>query len=72
VIDGLMAFKGSANLTQTAWRKAARGYDEVEVLTDVEKVINLHNSYFSPVWADLSEYGDAIAINNSMIDGSAA
>jgi phosphatidylserine/phosphatidylglycerophosphate/cardiolipin synthase-like enzyme len=72
VIDGLLAFKGSVNLTQTAWRKAARGYDEVEVLTDVEKVINLHNRYFSPIWADLSEYGDAIAINNNMIDGSAA
>jgi phosphatidylserine/phosphatidylglycerophosphate/cardiolipin synthase-like enzyme len=72
VIDGLLAFKGSVNLTQTAWRKAARGYDEVEVLTDVEKVINLHNRYFSPIWADLSEYGDAIVISNSIIDGSAA
>jgi phosphatidylserine/phosphatidylglycerophosphate/cardiolipin synthase-like enzyme len=72
VIDGLLAFKGSVNLTPTAWRKAARGYDEVEVLTDVEKVIDQHNRYFSPVWADLSEYGDAIAISNSVIDGSAA
>ncbi len=72
VIDGLLAFKGSVNLTQTAWRKAARGYDEVEVLTDVEKVINLHNHYFSPIWADLSEYGDTIMIDDSMSDGSAA
>ena len=54
------------------WRKAARGYDEVEVLTDVEKAINLHNRYFSPIWANLSEYGDTIAISNSIIDGSAA
>ena len=72
VIDGLMAFKGSANLTQTAWRKAEIGYDEIEVITNVEKVINLHNRYFSPVWADLSEYGDAIAISNSVIEDSAA
>jgi phosphatidylserine/phosphatidylglycerophosphate/cardiolipin synthase-like enzyme len=72
VIDGLIAFKGSANLTPTAWRKAARGYDEVEVLTDVEKVINLHNRYFSPIWADLSEYGGEIAISNSVIEDSAA
>jgi phosphatidylserine/phosphatidylglycerophosphate/cardiolipin synthase-like enzyme len=72
VIDGLLAFKGSVNLTQTAWRKAARGYDEVEVLTDVEKVINLHNRYFSPIWGDLSEYGDAIAIDDSSNDTSAA
>jgi phosphatidylserine/phosphatidylglycerophosphate/cardiolipin synthase-like enzyme len=72
VIDGLMAFKGSANLTQTAWRKAEIGYDEIEVVTDVEKVINLHNRYFSPVWADLGEYGDTIMIGDSMLDGSAA
>jgi phosphatidylserine/phosphatidylglycerophosphate/cardiolipin synthase-like enzyme len=72
VIDGLMGFKGSANLTQTAWRKAEIGYDEIEVVTDVEKVINLHNRYFSPVWADLSEYGDTIMIGDSMLDGSAA
>lgn len=72
VIDGLMAFKGSANLTQTAWRKAGRGYDEVEIVTDVEKVINLNNRYFSPVWAGLSEYGDTITIDDSMMDDSAA
>jgi len=72
VIDGLMAFKGSANLTQTAWRKAEIGYDEIEVVTNVEKVIDLHNRYFSPVWANLSEYGDTITIGDSRIDGSAA
>lgn len=72
VIDGLMAFKGSPNLTQTAWRKAGIGYDEVEVVTDVEKVIDLHNRYFSPVWADLSEYADTITIGDTRTDGSAA
>ena len=54
------------------WRKAGIGYDEVEIVTDVEKVIDLHNRYFSPVWADLSKYGDTITIGESMIDGSAA
>lgn len=72
VIDGLMAFKGSANLTQTAWRKAGIGYDEVEIVTEVEKVIDLHNRYFSPVWANLSAYGDTITIGNSVINDSAA
>ena len=73
VIDGLLGFKGSANLTQTAWRKAEKGLDELEVITDVEKVINLHNRYFSPVWADLSEYGDAIAISmDNLPDDTAA
>ena len=34
VIDGLMAFKGSANLTLNGWRKAARGRENVEVVTN--------------------------------------
>jgi hypothetical protein len=72
VIDGLTAFRGSANLTQMAWRKAEIGYDEIEVITNVEEVSKLHNRYFSPVWANLSEYGDTIGISDSMIDGSAA
>jgi hypothetical protein len=38
----------------------------------VEKVINLHNRYFSPIWADLNEYGDAIAIDDRSNDTSAA
>jgi phosphatidylserine/phosphatidylglycerophosphate/cardiolipin synthase-like enzyme len=72
VIDGLLAFRGSANLTLAAWRKAQWDYDEVEVVTDVEKVINLHNRYFSSVWAKLSDYGEAIAIANNLIDNTAA
>ena len=72
VIDGLLAFKGSANLTLTAWRKAQRDYDEIEVATDMEKVINLHNRYFSPIWRQLSEYGERIAIANNRIDDAAA
>jgi hypothetical protein len=62
IIDGLMAFKGSANLTLTGWRKAAQGYDELEIITDVEKVITLHNRYFSPIWANLNQYGETINI----------
>ena len=74
VIDGLLTFKGSVNLTPTAYRKAGNFYDEVEVLTDVSKVIEHHNRYFSPIWADLSdEYGNAIAIHNHpLIDDIAA
>lgn len=51
VIDGLLAFKGSANLTDFAWRKAAQGREVIEPVTDVSEVIDLHNRYFSPVWA---------------------
>lgn len=63
VIDGLIAFKGSVNLTLTAWRKSARLYDLLEVETDIEKVIELNNKYFSPVWAKLSDCGSVITIN---------
>jgi phosphatidylserine/phosphatidylglycerophosphate/cardiolipin synthase-like enzyme len=72
VIDGLLAFKGSANLTLGGWRKAQWGYDEIEVVTDVEKVINLHNRYFSPIWAKLSDCGETIAIANHPLDNKAA
>jgi phosphatidylserine/phosphatidylglycerophosphate/cardiolipin synthase-like enzyme len=72
VIDGLVAFTGGANLTLTGWRKASRGYDHVEVITDLDKVIELHNRLFSPRWAELSNYGDTIAIGNELIDDNAA
>ena len=68
VIDGLLAFKGSANLTLTAWRKAQSGYNELEAVTNMENVINLHNRCFSAIWAKLSEYGNIIAIANRSID----
>jgi phosphatidylserine/phosphatidylglycerophosphate/cardiolipin synthase-like enzyme len=62
VIDGLVAFKGSANLTLTGWRKAMKGLDHVEVVTNVTEVIDLHNKLFSPVWAQFSKIGDAVKI----------
>ena len=51
VVDGLLAFKGSANLTFSARRKAAEGLDLIEMLTDVEEVAGLNNQFFSPVMA---------------------
>lgn len=60
VVDGLVAFKGSANLTTSGWRKAAKGLDHVEIMTSVGEVIDLHNRLFSPVWAERSGIGDAI------------
>jgi hypothetical protein len=51
VIDGLLAFKGSANMTDFGWRKAAQGREVIEPVTDVAEVIDLHNRFFSPVWA---------------------
>ncbi len=59
VVDGLLAFKGSANLTLSGWRKASEGRDVIELVTDVEEVIDLHNRYFSRIWA---EFDDATQI----------
>lgn len=55
VVDGLLAFKGSANLTISGWRKAAQGHEVIEVETDVREVVDLHNRFFSPIWAEVNE-----------------
>lgn len=51
VIDGLLAFKGSANMTDFGWRKAAHGREVIELVTELNEVADLHNRFFSPVWA---------------------
>jgi phosphatidylserine/phosphatidylglycerophosphate/cardiolipin synthase-like enzyme len=63
VIDGLIAFKGSPNLTTFGWRKVEKGLEMVEVVTDVEEVAKLHNQYFSPIWGKCSAVGDAIEMS---------
>ena len=50
VIDGMLAFKGSANLTDFGYRMAASGGEVVEPVTDLRDVADLHNRYFSPAW----------------------
>jgi phospholipase D-like protein len=56
IIDGLFAFKGSANLTENAWRKSAVGLDQVETVTDIQQVLELNNRFFSPIWAKYGSY----------------
>jgi phosphatidylserine/phosphatidylglycerophosphate/cardiolipin synthase-like enzyme len=63
VIDGLLAFTGSANMTISGWRKAAQNRDHVEVVTETSRVIELHNRYFSPIWAEFSTYGEEIEMD---------
>ena len=55
IIDGLIAFKGSANLTLDGWRKFEVGREIIEFVTDVNEVIELNNRYFSPIWAEGSD-----------------
>lgn len=65
IVDGLLAFKGSANLTNSGLRKADRGLDISEVVTDYEQVTALNNKYFAPVWKRIT-VGDADTI---LMDG---
>jgi phosphatidylserine/phosphatidylglycerophosphate/cardiolipin synthase-like enzyme len=58
VVDGLVAFKGSTNLTLNGRRKPTRGLDHVEFVTNINEVIDLHNRLFSPVWASFSKIGN--------------
>jgi phosphatidylserine/phosphatidylglycerophosphate/cardiolipin synthase-like enzyme len=50
IVDGLLAIVGSANLTRRAWRKVAANIEIIEVVTDTERVAQLNNSRFSPLW----------------------
>lgn len=52
VIDGLLAFKGAANMTEMGWRKVAEGKDHAEPVTDLNEIADLHNKLFSPIWGD--------------------
>ncbi|WP_204806757.1 hypothetical protein [Mycobacterium riyadhense] len=54
IIDGLVAFKGSTNLTQAGPRRADRALDISEVVTDFEEVTKLNNRYFAPVWRQIT------------------
>lgn len=54
IIDGLVAFKGSTNLTNAGMRRADRALDVTEVETNVAKVGDLNNRYFAPVWKRLN------------------
>lgn len=63
VIDGLLMFHGSANLTSTSWRGIAKRHNQVRVETAVAKVAIEHNRYISvPFAADATH--DPIEMSN--------
>jgi len=62
VVDGLLAFKGSTNLTNAGVRRADRGLDLSEVVTDFVEVTELNNKYFAPVWKKITSPDDAYVI----------
>lgn len=59
IIDGLVAFKGSTNLTNAGARRADRALDVSEVVTDFDQVTQLNNKYFAPVWRRVTAPGDS-------------
>lgn len=61
IIDGLVAFKGSTNLTNAGPRRADRALDISEAVTDFAEVTDLNNKYFAPVWRQLTTPGDVYA-----------
>lgn len=52
IVDGLLAFKGSANLTVTGYQNAGANppTEIVEVVTQPSEVLQLNNEHFSPSW----------------------
>ncbi len=59
IIDGLLALTGSANLTTPAWRSVLEGKEHIEAITDLARIAELHNRYFSHFWAESKQDGGA-------------
>jgi phosphatidylserine/phosphatidylglycerophosphate/cardiolipin synthase-like enzyme len=66
IVDGLLAFKGSANLTLPGWRKAEKGLEIIEVVTDIAEVTRLHNEYFSPLWGKTRQVADPVVMTDDI------
>lgn len=58
VVDGLVAFKGSTNLTNAGMRRADRGLDLSEIVTNYADVTELNNTLFAPVWRRITAPGE--------------
>lgn len=52
VVDGLLAFEGSANLTTAGWRKIATYADTMTALTSPGKVAEQNNRFFAKAWRE--------------------
>jgi hypothetical protein len=63
IIDGLVAFKGSTNLTNAGMRRADRALDVSEVETNVAKVGDINNRYFAPVWKRINAPSDTYELD---------
>jgi hypothetical protein len=62
IIDGLLAFTGSANLTNHGMRQVDRAFDIQNVVTDLAEVSKLNNTYFSKVWAEIGGSSSPVVV----------
>lgn len=61
IVDGLVAFKGSANLTMAGLRRADRGLDLSETVTDYAEITELNNTLFAPIWRKITAPEDVFS-----------
>lgn len=57
LVDGLVAITGSPNLTTSAWKQLERHKEKIEFESDVTKVREINNKFFSPTikeWRDIT------------------
>lgn len=57
--------EGSANLTNTGLRRADRGLDLSETVTDYAEVAKLNNKFFAPVWRRITAPDDVFVADYS-------
>lgn len=60
IVDGLLAFVSSANLTNAGWKKLNNRREFLDIVTNISKVQSLHNQLFSSIWAE-DKPGNAIS-----------
>ncbi|WP_255776062.1 hypothetical protein [Mycobacteroides abscessus] len=68
VVDGLVAFKGSTNLTNAGMRRADRGLDLSEIVTNYAEVTDLNNTLFAPIWRGITAPGEVFYADYSNPD----
>lgn len=67
IIDGLLAFGGSVNLSYRGYKKASKGKELPLVESNPDKVIEMNNSYFANQWTKLNELEDNFPLEEDLL-----